>query len=205
MNRNLRIVVPLSRAVTKSLKNPYQTPMRTFLVPQRAWDPFSHLDSTFKEMDRQFQRMEREMNSIFRDFGGFPQLTANRALPLREEPVVYSLEAPSNEIKPQVVEGEKENKYQLNLYMGENFKPEDVKISLKDRVLTIEAKAEVKDENSRFYQEVSRSFLLPEKADLNELKTVLTPDGILKLEAPFPKEELKILESKPQEIAINRE
>ena len=48
----------------------------------------------------------------------------------------------------------------------------------------VEGKYEHKEEGSRTYQEWSRQWILPETADLNQLRSVLDNDGVLTIEAP---------------------
>ncbi len=70
--------------------------------------------------------------------------------------------------------------------------------------MTVDAKLEeIGSDGSRLYQETSRKFTLPEEVDLDNLKSIFSPqDGVLSIEAPFknpPK-----LEKGPTEIPINR-
>ena len=50
--------------------------------------------------------------------------------------------------------------------------------------VTVEAKMEHKSANSRFYQEWSNKYTLPEKADTAKIKSILDHEGILRIEAP---------------------
>ena len=59
-----------------------------------------------------------------------------------------------------------------------------MKISLKDRTVVVEGKYEHIEDGSRTYQEWSRQWILPETADLNQLRSVLDNDGVLTIEAP---------------------
>ena len=43
---------------------------------------------------------------------------------------------------------------------------------------------EHKTDNSRFYQQWSNTYTLPEETDIAKLKSVLDHDGILRIEAP---------------------
>ncbi|CAG7717705.1 unnamed protein product [Allacma fusca] len=91
-------------------------------------------------------------------------------------------------LQPEIVtEGDKK-KYRLSIHMGSNFKPEDVKVSVKDGVVTIHGKKESKSEdgNSHFYQEVTRKFTFPANLDMKKINSSLTPDGVLKIEALLP-------------------
>ena len=51
--------------------------------------------------------------------------------------------------------------------------------------VTVEAKMEHKSDNSRFYQEWSNTYTLPEETDTTKIKSVLDNEGILRIEAPF--------------------
>ena len=50
--------------------------------------------------------------------------------------------------------------------------------------VTVEAKMEHKSHNTRFYQEWSNKYTLPEEADTAKIKSVLDHEGILRIEAP---------------------
>jgi len=91
------------------------------------------------------------------------------------------------------------NSYRINIDVS-GFKPEDIKVSLKDRVLTIDAKMEQKSEDgSRLYQEMSRMYTLPANVEVNNLKSLLSNDGVLAIEAPISGEV-----EQPKEIPISR-
>jgi len=85
--------------------------------------------------------------------------------------------------------------------LGTNVSPDDLKVSMKDHLITVEAKREEKSEdgNTRCYQEFTRKFTLPEKVEMKEVKSFLSPEGELHIEAPLPNtlsaEETKELES----------
>lgn len=88
----------------------------------------------------------------------------------------------------------------VKMDFGANFNPENVKVTIKDRLLTIDAKFEQKSEDgsSRMYQEISRAFTLPETVKIEEVKSLFTPEGELLIEAPLPELEAP----KPKEIPI---
>ena len=65
--------------------------------------------------------------------------------------------------------------------------------------VTIEAKLEQKHNDSRFYQEWSNKYTLPENADTSKLKSVLDYDGILHIDAPIS----EVKEGLTTEIPIN--
>lgn len=131
-----------------------------------------------RDVDRQMDHFEREMQSFFRN-----------------SPLV-SLLPRSVPVEAAETSG---NTYRINIDVA-GFKPEDIKLSLKDRLLTIEAKMEQKSEDgSRLYQEMSRVYTLPENVEVENLKSLLN-DDILSIEAPLSGKEA----TKPQEIPISR-
>lgn len=69
------------------------------------------------------------------------------------------------------------------------FEPEDVKVKVKGRLLTVEAKYEKTEEKngifSRSLREVLRTFPLPEQVDQANIKSSLTTTGTLEIEAPW--------------------
>ena len=181
-----KLIKPLARAATAK-----PAARNIFSLRRSPWNQVSVVDQMMRDMDRQFERMERQFDNMLRDVGFFrPSLTAgNRLL----QPSVES----------EVVAEGKPNKYTLNIDVGQHFDPENVKVSLKDRMLSIEAKGEYKSEDgsTRVYQEIRRQFTLPDNVDVKELKSVMSPDGILRIEAPLP-EQPKL---EPKEIPILKE
>jgi len=100
-----------------------------------------------------------------------------------------------------IVEHEKEFELLANL---PGFKKEDVKISVHDNQLMIEAKCESKNEEKkgtmyrceRYSGSYRRNLYLPESADVNKIQAKME-DGVLKL--TLPKKE----ETPKKEIVIN--
>jgi len=159
------------------LWRPTAFPLTSFfdLRPHTLMEPMEEIS---REMEREFNRLERRLNSA-----------------LRQElaPAVPAIDSSmSLGLQPAIVKEGDSRKYQLNIHMGRNFAPEDVKVSMKNGIVSINAKKEKtsEDGNSRFYQEVTRKFTLPSNVDVKQIKSALTPDGILKIEAPLPQEAL---------------
>jgi HSP20 family molecular chaperone IbpA len=80
------------------------------------------------------------------------------------------------------------------------FKPEEIKISVKENNLVIGAKMERKGEDgSKFQQEFTREITLPEEVDPTSLKSFLGNDGVLSIEASYKPD------AKSKEIPVSRE
>jgi len=85
------------------------------------------------------------------------------------------------------------------------FKPEEVKVDIspKERCITVEAKHEVKEKDHAVTRHYLRKFYLPEELHIDltktEIKSCLTPDGLLVVEGVLPRitvEELKSIREK---------
>jgi len=154
----------------------------TFLTPcasarsffdSRPWHLMSALEETSRDVERQFNRLQQHFTNTFREHGN---VSSGQSLGLQ----------------PEIVSEGDERKYRLSIHMGSNFTPENLKVSVKDGVVTVHGKKEQKSEdgNSVFYQEVTRKFTLPSNLDSKAVKSALTSDGVLKIEAPLPQQAL---------------
>lgn len=132
----------------------------------------NEIGSTLQAVDRQFNEMERDLANVFGSVAGSTSLNPR--------------------IEPQIVQDGDKKKYMLNINMGKEFAPENLKMSIKDNVMTIDAKKEFvsEDGNHRSYQEVSRKFTLPEGIDAKAVTSHLDNQGVLKIEAPLPQKAL---------------
>ncbi|KHJ81003.1 Hsp20/alpha crystallin family protein [Oesophagostomum dentatum] len=76
-----------------------------------------------------------------------------------------------------------ESKLAISLNVGK-FKPEELSVDLDGRVLKIEGKQEIKEKNGYTMRTFVRQWLLPENIDLEQMKSNITEDGHLSIEAP---------------------
>jgi len=154
---------------------------RGFFGPPGKWDPFSDMTSAIREIERTTARMERDMDKFWTRSG------MDRFLPS------FSKLSP--------IGSSKEGMHRITMDLH-GYKPEDVKVSLNDRTVTIEGKYEHKDDANRVYQEWSRQYTLPETADISKLKSLLDNEGVLTVEAPSVKKPSG--EPEPKEIPIHK-
>jgi len=95
----------------------------------------------------------------------------------------------------------------LNLCFDvKGFKPEEIKVEVlnKERTIVVDAKHEVKEKEHAVTRHFTRRFVLPEELHIDltkvEVKSCLTPEGLLVIEACLPRltvEELKAIREKP--------
>lgn len=93
----------------------------------------------------------------------------------------------SNEVK--TIE---DNQKQMTLAVNcDGFKPENIKVSIKDNFINIEGNLEEKQENSYLKRQFSRRFQLPETAIQDKTNVTLTQNGVLKITIPKKPKEIK--------------
>lgn len=93
-----------------------------------------------------------------------------------------------------------EKKLQITLPL-KPFKPEVVKVSIKDHELTVQAEYNFKDKNRSERSFFRKSIILPPGTKVDELQSQMTDDGELCIEAPYveQKEPPKTVEEKPKQ------
>ncbi|KAB7497904.1 Heat shock protein [Armadillidium nasatum] len=157
---------------------------------QRRHDPFSQMESFIRDMEKKF----------WGDFSqNFPWFSSSRPRFPR-----FGFPSESREVGtfsqgiggPSDLSTSDKFKYAFNF---PNAKPDDIKVTLKDRVITVEAKIEDASENSKMNQSFYFQYTLPESIDVEALESVFTHDGVLTIEAPQTSSE------GPRTINIKRE
>lgn len=151
--------------------------MRHYWRERSLWDPFSDVE---RSMNRMFREMERL--SPFRAVTPWSRLFE----PFREVPIETTEDG--------------QRLYKIALDLGHEFKPENINVTVKDRLVTIKAKAETETDGCKQLRQFQYQYTLPEGANLEQVKSLLTPDGRLTIEAPLPPPK----EAKATEIPINR-
>ncbi|EFO87023.1 hypothetical protein CRE_19382 [Caenorhabditis remanei] len=76
-----------------------------------------------------------------------------------------------------------DEKFAVNLNVSQ-FKPEELKINLEGRRLSIQGEHDVSNERGSSRQSFSRVILLPEDVDITSVDTNLSDNGHLVIEAP---------------------
>merc|ERR1711994_558844 len=79
--------------------------------------------------------------------------------------------------------GQKELKLRFDV---SQYQPEEIMVKTVDNKLLVHAKHEGKGDGRAVYREYNREFLLPAGTDPEVIKSSLSKDGILTVEAPLP-------------------
>ncbi|VDO55144.1 unnamed protein product [Haemonchus placei] len=67
------------------------------------------------------------------------------------------------------------------------FKPDELKVNVDGRTLTVEGKQEVKEGSSYTSRSFLRQWTVPEGVDVEQIRSTLTENGHLAIEVPKPK------------------
>jgi HSP20 family molecular chaperone IbpA len=90
-----------------------------------------------------------------------------------------------SDFQPRIVDkGNDQKQLELNLGM-KNFKPEEIKLSVKNNELIVQGEHQHKDENRSERSFFFKCTPLPPGTQVDQLKSYIGDDGQLKIEAPF--------------------
>ncbi|XP_060583454.1 major egg antigen-like [Ruditapes philippinarum] len=100
-------------------------------------------------------------------------------------------------INPFIVDPNGQHKFSLRFNCSQ-FKPEEIEVKTEDNLLKVHAKHVKEEKGRKIHQEFTRQYMLPENVDPNKLKSRLSDDGVLQIEADVPPPQIE----PPKEVMI---
>ncbi|XP_069679226.1 protein lethal(2)essential for life isoform X3 [Periplaneta americana] len=85
-----------------------------------------------------------------------------------------------------LIQDEGENKMLKLRFDVSQYQPEEIVVKTVDNKLLVHAKHEEKTESKSVYREYNREFMLPKGTNPESIKSSLSKDGVLTVEAPLP-------------------
>ncbi|XP_033216355.1 alpha-crystallin A chain isoform X3 [Belonocnema kinseyi] len=85
-----------------------------------------------------------------------------------------------------LIQDEGDNKMLKLRFDVSQYTPEEIVVKTVDNKLLVHAKHEEKSETKSVYREYNREFLLPKGTNPESIKSSLSKDGVLTVEAPLP-------------------
>jgi len=163
-------------------------------IPVKLSDS-SVLDSEFSNIrerfDAEMRRMEDEMNSfrtqlITRQENFFRgnQLTSSTGQNQQQSQILEGLNSP-------LIQEEGDNKTLKLRFDVSQYAPEEIVLKTIDSKLLVHAKHEEKTETKSVYREYNREFLLPSGVNPELIRSSLSKDGVLTVEAPLPQQAIQ--------------
>lgn len=181
---------------------------------------FSVLDQEFSSIrerfDNEMRRMEDEMNrfrsqmlSREHDFFGSIKSQKQEESTITQSSSVSGETTHRSEVRawldgmnsPLIQDSTSGKILKLRFDVSE-YQPEEIMVKTVDNRLQVQAKHEEKTDSKSVYREYNREFLLPKGTDPEQIKSALSKDGVLTIEAPLP-EALDF--TKERTIAIEKE
>lgn len=159
-------------------------------IPIKLGD-FSVIDTEFSSIrerfDQEMRKMEEEMAKfrhelMHREANFFESTssTANSALPRPRQNNYIS------EISSPLIQDEGDGKMLKLRFDVSQYSPEEIVVKTVDQKLLVHAKHEEKSDTKSVYREYNREFLLPKGVNPESIRSSLSKDGVLTVEAPLP-------------------
>jgi len=171
-------------------------------IPIKMGD-FSVIDSEFvgirERFDAEMRKMEEEMSKfrselMSREANNFFKSTTSSTTTQSSHNTGSDLSArPSGEVRTwlddlnsPLIQGDGDSKCLKLRFDVSQYAPEEIVVKTVDNKLLVHAKHEEKSETKSVYREYNREFLLPKGTNPESIKSSLSKDGVLTVEAPLP-------------------
>ncbi|XP_032308936.1 heat shock protein beta-1 isoform X3 [Drosophila ananassae] len=108
--------------------------------------------------------------------------TTNSALPSR----IPKQQNYVSDISSPLIQDEGDNKVLKLRFDVSQYAPEEIVVKTVDQKLLVHAKHEEKSDTKSVYREYNREFLLPKGVNPESIRSSLSKDGVLTVDAPLP-------------------
>lgn len=160
-------------------------------IPIQFNRDLSIIDSEFgtirERFDAEMRRMEDEMNKfrselMNRESNFFEttssSTTSNNSLSRAQSNV--------SDINSPLIQEDGDNKVLKLRFDVSQYAPEEIVVKTVDNKLMVHAKHEEKTDTKSVYREYNREFLLPKNVNPESIRSSLSKDGVLTVDAPLP-------------------
>lgn len=171
-------------------------------IPIKLGD-FSVIDTEFasirERFDSEMRKMEEEMSKfrselMNRESNFFETTssttTSNAASALRPQTGSSSSSTQVQDINSPLIQEDGDNKVLKLRFDVSQYAPEEIVVKTVDNKLLVHAKHEEKSDTKSVYREYNREFLLPKGCNPEMIKSSLSKDGVLTVDAPLPPQAL---------------
>jgi HSP20 family molecular chaperone IbpA len=170
-------------------------------IPIKMGD-FSVIDTEFcsirERFDAEMRKMEDEMNKFrseltSREANNFFRSTTSSTTQQSSTGSDLAHRSPGGDVRtwyddlnsPLIQQDGNEKSLKLRFDVSQ-YAPEEIVVKTVDNKLLVHAKHEEKTESKSVYREYNREFLLPKGTNPEQIKSSLSKDGVLTVEAPLP-------------------
>ncbi|XP_017851593.1 heat shock protein beta-1 isoform X1 [Drosophila busckii] len=171
-------------------------------IPIKLGD-FSVIDTEFSSIrerfDSEMRKMEEEMakfrHELMNREANFFESTSSTKKTTTTTSSTTNSALPSRVAKPQnyvsdisspLIQDEGDNKVLKLRFDVSQYAPEEIVVKTVDQKLLVHAKHEEKSDTKSVYREYNREFLLPKGVNPESIRSSLSKDGVLTVDAPLP-------------------
>ncbi|GAB6029053.1 hypothetical protein CHUAL_004839 [Chamberlinius hualienensis] len=150
----------------------------------------TEFDSIRDRFEDEMKKMEDEMNKFRSELVAREQsyLTRTTSSSPTPPPQTHKSEVHTwldGLHSPLIQDGDNGKELKLRFDVSQ-YAPEEIVVKTVDNKLQVHAKHEEKSENRSVYREYNREFLMPKGTNPELIKSSLSKDGVLTVEAPLP-------------------
>jgi HSP20 family molecular chaperone IbpA len=161
-------------------------------IPIQFNRDFSVIDSEFSSIrerfDNEMRRMEDEMNKFRSELmnreSNFFETTSSSTTSNNNS--LSRAQSNVSDINSPLIQEDGDNKVLKLRFDVSQYAPEEIVVKTVDNKLMVHAKHEEKTDTKSVYREYNREFLLPKNVNPESIRSSLSKDGVLSVEAPLP-------------------
>ncbi|KAL9881660.1 heat shock protein beta-1 isoform X2 [Glossina fuscipes] len=155
-------------------------------IPIKLGD-FSVIDTEFSSIR---ERFDAEMRKMEEEMAKFRHELMNRESNFFESTSATNASRPKqnyiSDINSPLIQEDGDNKVLKLRFDVSQYAPEEIVVKTVDQKLLVHAKHEEKSDTKSVYREYNREFLLPKGVNPETIRSSLSKDGVLTVDAPLP-------------------
>jgi len=162
-------------------------------IPIQFNRDFSVIDTEFSSIrerfDNEMRRMEDEMNKFRSELmnreSNFFETTSSSTTSNNNNNLSRA-QSNVSDINSPLIQEDGDNKVLKLRFDVSQYTPEEIVVKTVDNKLMVHAKHEEKTDTKSVYREYNREFLLPKNVNPETIRSSLSKDGVLTVDAPLP-------------------
>lgn len=166
-------------------------------IPIKLGD-FSVIDTEFasirERFDSEMRKMEDEMakfrSELMNRESNFFETTSSTTTSNAASALKHPQSTQVQDINSPLIQEDGDNKVLKLRFDVSQYAPEEIVVKTVDNKLLVHAKHEEKSDTKSVYREYNREFLLPKGCNPELIKSSLSKDGVLTVDAPLPPQAL---------------
>lgn len=166
-------------------------------IPIKLGD-FSVIDTEFasirERFDSEMRKMEEEMakfrSELMNRESNFFETTSSTTTSNAASALKHPHNTQVQDISSPLIQEDGDNKVLKLRFDVSQYAPEEIVVKTVDNKLLVHAKHEEKSDTKSVYREYNREFLLPKGCNPELIKSSLSKDGVLTVDAPLPPQAL---------------